>query len=141
MFNFRGSINLKSLVKRFVSDSAAVAASYQDSAVTAPCLPPLSDICGKRAEEPEKKEDSAIQVRLKCTVKNDIQYLYRAIKYVSDEYCEFLETVRHGDKYELTIKTGNISVTRKVCGVLKDLTGFPVEGEIVTPTTRILLQY
>lgn len=82
-----------------------------------------------------------IPVRLKCTVTTDLRSLYQAIEYVSYEPCKLIETVRHGENCEMTLKIGDISVIRKVCGVLKDLTGCKVEGEINTPTTKIMLQY
>ena len=141
MFKFHGFINLKSLVKSFVADPAAVAAVNQHEALAAPRLPLTRASMPERTADFKVKPNRGIQVFLKCTVKTDMQNLYRAIKYASYENCEFVETVRRGENCELTIKTDDFSVTRQVGGVIKDLTGCPVTGVINTPTTRILLQF
>lgn len=141
MFKFQGFINLKSLVKSFVADPAAVAAVNQNETLAAPRLPLARANVPERTADFKVKPKRGIQVRLKCTVKTDMQNLYRAIKYASYENCEFVETVRRGENCELTIKTDDFSVTRQVGGVIKDLTGCPVTGVINTPATRILLQF
>lgn len=141
MFKFQGFINFKSLVKSFVSDPAAVAAVKENEVLAVPRLPLAKAQTTGNTADGKVKSKRGIQVRLKCTVKTNVQNLYRAIKYASYENCEFVETVRRGEKCELTIKTGDFSVTRQVCGVIKDLTGCPVTGEINTPTTRIVLQF